>query len=208
MMEVSDIQKEFTGYYSASNMPEVVHIERASYISLVGKGSPGTTIFYEMKTALKKFTVALCNHFKGTEKAFETSVLEIFYWYDEEQTGFVDIGNFYTTVDLAYLKYRMAIRVPEFINAKDITAVLESAAPHPFGNKLELFKYTAGKCVQVMHRGPFAGELQTLPVLQQFATDNQLVKSGMHHEIHLVDFEKGQSQQHLKTILRDPVKNR
>ncbi|MCC9168879.1 hypothetical protein [Pontibacter harenae] len=59
--------------------------------------------------------------------------------------------------------------------------------------------------MQLLHAGPFAEELETLPLLQEFATANGLIKSGMHHEIHLVNFEKGQSQAHLRTILRDPV---
>ena len=75
----------------------------------------------------------------------------------------------------------------------------------PFANQVERFSHTSSKCVQLLHMGPFAGELETLPVLQQFATANGLRKSGMNQEIHLVNFEKGQSQEHLQTILRDPV---
>lgn len=58
----------------------------------------------------------------------------------------------------------------------------------------ELYSYIPGDCVQILHEGSFVDELETLPILQKFADDNQFVKSGMHHEIHLINFERGQAQ--------------
>ena len=40
--------------------------------------------------------------------------------YNEAETGFVDIGNFYTSVDLDLLNYRIAIRIPETITKEQI----------------------------------------------------------------------------------------
>lgn len=204
-MKVFDVQQQFSGYYTASELPEIINSDTAYYISIIGNKSPGTAIFYEKKKAVKDFVEVLQRQFDGTKKAFKSSIVEIFYWYDEQQ-GFVDIGNFYTTVDLNLLNYRIAVRIPTFITEEDIRLTQDKLRGISFADKFEIFNYTAGKCVQVMHLGSLAGELETLPILQQFATHNRLVKSGMHHEIHLVNFEKGHSQQHLKTILRDPVR--
>ncbi|WP_367331123.1 hypothetical protein [Sphingobacterium multivorum] len=198
-------QQQYKDYYTASDEPEIVEISKASYISIVGSGSPGTDIFYAKKKAIAAFTEAVSSSLANTDNAFTSNIVEIFYWFDEDKVGYVDIGNFYTTVDLALLKYRIAIRIPEFISDEEIKAVAGQRQDIPFADVFEHFEYTAGKCVQLLHRGPFAGELETLPVLQQFATANGLEKSGMHHEIHLANFEKGQSQTHLQTILRDPV---
>lgn len=200
-----NIQQQYTDYYTASDEPEIVEIAKASYISTMGSGSPGTDIFYAKKKAIAAFAEALSNSLAGTDKAFTSNIVEIFYWFDEGKVGYVDIGNFYTTVDLALLKYRIAIRIPEFISDEQIKAVAGQRQDIPFADAFEYFEYTAGKCVQLLHRGPFAGELETLPILQQFATANGLKKTGMHHEIHLVNFEKGQRQAQLQTILRDPV---
>lgn len=200
-----DIQQQYKDYYTASDKPEIVEIAKASYISILGSGSPGTDIFYAKKKAIAAFTEAVNSSLVDTGNAFTSNIVEIFYWFDEDEVGYVDIGNFYTTVDLTLLKYRIAIRIPEFISDQEIKAVAGQRQDIPFADAFAHFEYTAGKCVQLLHRGPFAGELETLPVLQQFATANGLKKSGMHHEIHLVNFEKGQSQTHLQTILRDPV---
>ena len=200
-----NIQQLYTDYYTASDKPEIVEIPKARYISIVGSGSPGTDIFYAKKKAIATFTEALQNSLFDTSNAFTSTTIEIFYWFDEEKVGYVNIGEFYTTVDLALLKYRIVIRIPEFISDEQIKAVAGQRQDIPFVDAFEHFEYTAGKCVQLLHRGPFGGELEIFPVLQQFATANGLHKTGMHHEIHLVNFEKGQSQTHLQTILRDPV---
>lgn len=200
-----DIQQQYTDYYTASDEPEIMEISKASYISILGSGSPGTDIFYAKKKAILTFTEAVSSSLADAGNDFTSNIVEIFYWFDEDKVGYVDIGNFYTTVDLALLKYRIAIRIPEFISDEQIKTVAGQQQDIPFADDFEHFEYTAGKCVQLLHRGPFAGELETLPVLQQFATANGLKRSGMHHEIHVVNFEKGQSQTHLQTILRDPV---
>lgn len=200
-----DLTKEYSKYYTASDFPEIITTENAHYLSILGKGSPGTNIFYEKKSAIKEFIAKLQNQFEATEKEFKSSIIEIFYWFDEKE-GFVGIGNFYTTLSLDLLNYRIVIRIPEYITQKDIEATAKRFPSIPFANEFEKYSYSAGKCVQLMHSGPFADELETLPILQKFATDNGLVNKGMHHEIHITHFEKGQSQTHLKTILRDAVK--
>ncbi|RXG31828.1 hypothetical protein [Leeuwenhoekiella marinoflava] len=204
-MSALNLKDTYKSYYTASEQPEVVDILEATYISILGSGSPGTAVFYEKKKALLDFVEDLQQQYTGSDKAFISNIVEIFYWFDEAETGFVDIGNFYTTVDLDLLHYRIAIRTPEYISDKNIQETIHLSKTNPFANDFKLFKYTAGKSVQVLHLGPFAGELKTLPILQHFATEKGLKKSGMHHEIHLVNFESGQSQDHLKTILRDPV---
>ena len=202
-----NLLKEYKNYYTAKEQPELVEIEKASYVSVLGKGSPGTAVFYEKKKAITEFLTALENNYAETDLAFSSSVVEIFYWFDEEKVGHVDIGNFYTTVELDLLQYRIAIRIPDFITIDDIKQIAGQRPDISFAGDFEHFTYTAGTCVQLLHKGPFAGELETLPILQKFATDNGFKKSGMHHEIHLTHFELGQSQEHLQTILRDPVIN-
>lgn len=200
-----NILKAYKSYYTAKEQPEVVEIEKANYLSILGKGSPGTAVFYEKKKAIIEFSTAMENNNAETDFAFSSHVVEIFYWFDEEKVGYVDIGNFYTTVDLDLLHYRIVIRIPEFITSEAIKQIARLRPDIPFARDFDYFSYTAGSCVQLLHKGPFAGELKTLPVLQKFATDKGFKKSGMHHEIHLTHFEPGQSQEHLQTILRDPI---
>ncbi|MDQ1095371.1 MULTISPECIES: hypothetical protein [Chryseobacterium] len=197
--------KQYQDYFTASTQPEIIEISRASYVSILGSGSPGTDAFYAKKKAIAAFAEALYSGSADIDNAIASNIVEIFYWFDEDKVGYVDIGNFYTTVDLALLQYRIAIGIPDFFTDEHIRQVAWQRKDLAFANAFEHFEYTAGKCVQILHSGPFAGELETLPILQEFATANGLKKSGMHQEIHLVSFERGQSQAHLQTILRDPV---
>ncbi len=199
------MRQYYKDYYSATGQPEIVEISKASYISILGSGSPGTDIFYEKKKAILAFMKTLQQYIDKKDTLLINDIIEIFYWFDEDVVGYVDIGNFYNTVDLALLKYRIAIRIPDFITSEHIEQVAERRHDILFANAFERFEYMAGKCVQILHNGPFAEELDTLPILQRFATVNGLKKTGMHQEIHLINFERGQSQTHLQTILRDPV---
>jgi hypothetical protein len=199
-------KNQYSSYFSANKFPEIVKFAAAAYISIMGHGYPGTSIFYHKKKALSDFCIELRKSLLNTSKTFDNDIIEIFYWFDESSTGLVDIGSFYTTVDLELLNYRISIRIPETISDDDIQLVSTSVKNNAFAKMFELYYYIAGDCVQVLHEGPFAGELETLPILQKFADDNHFVKIGMHHEIHLVHFERGQDQDNLKTILRDQVR--
>ena len=70
---------------------------------------------------------------------------------------------------------------------------------------VELFELTEGRCVQMMHVGPFSKELETLKVINTFCQEHNLKRNGLHHEIYLSDFRKTPPEK-LKTILREPVK--
>lgn len=200
-----NLKDQYKDYYTAQVKPNIIEVKEAKYLSILGNGSPGTDVFYKKKREIKVFIDDLQQKFKNTNNEFSNDVVEIFYWFDENEVGYVDIGNFYTIVDLDLLHYRIAIRIPEFITDQQIKKIADHRQDLAFSNQLEIFEFTAGKCVQILHEGPFAGELETLPILQEFTTTNGLKKSGMHQEIHLINFEKGQNQAHLKTILRDAV---
>ncbi len=66
-------------------------------------------------------------------------------------------------------------------------------------------KITEGKCVQIMHIGPYSTEPETIYLMKEFMKQNGLVESGLHHEIYISDPRKTEPQK-MKTILRQPVK--
>jgi len=71
--------------------------------------------------------------------------------------------------------------------------------------KLEFFEMDEGKCVHMMHVGPFSDEPKSLKILGIYMKENDFKKNGLHHEIYLSDFRKTEPSK-LKTILREPVK--
>jgi hypothetical protein len=64
---------------------------------------------------------------------------------------------------------------------------------------------TEGKCVQMLHTGPYTTEPETLLQMNVFIKSNKLGKNGLHHEIYLSDF-RTTAPEKLKTILREPVR--
>ncbi len=169
----------------APDEPEVTTIDAATFLSLTGRGRPGTEHFYAEKTALGESATRLGH----------PGPLEILYWYDLEY-GDIDIAGFYWTAPLDALHYRMLVRVPDDTVLPDDLAL---------GDRIGLFTMTEGRVVQVMHQGPFADEDKTLARLGAFADAHGLRRSGPHHEIHLDAFGPQTPQAGLRTILRDPV---
>ena len=62
-----------------------------------------------------------------------------------------------------------------------------------------------GRCVQVLHVGPYSAETETIHAMWAFAKQQGLSLNGRHHEIYLNDPSRTPPDK-LKTILRQPVK--
>ena len=62
-----------------------------------------------------------------------------------------------------------------------------------------------GKCVQMLHRGPYRAEHATIGAMLAFARAHRLRPHGRHDEIYLSDPRRVASAR-LRTILRQPVR--
>lgn len=72
-------------------------------------------------------------------------------------------------------------------------------------NEIQFNKIIEGKCVQIMHIGPYSTEPETINRMKEFITQNGFIENGLHHEIYLSDPRKTEPEK-MKTILRQPVK--
>jgi hypothetical protein len=68
-------------------------------------------------------------------------------------------------------------------------------------------KMTEGACVQIIHIGPYSTEAKTIEKMYRYINEKKLIPSGLHHEIYLSD-PRGTAPEKLKTILRQPVKEK
>jgi len=205
-MKIVSIPEHYRRYYTATDRPEVIDVENANFISILAKGSFTEEIFYQRIALLKQAGQAVIDLFQDSGKSFELSVLEGLYWNDKKY-GQHSISNVFDAGPLSELNYRLMIRLPEYVTRQHIVAANDTlgAIHKDLSNGIEFFKYQEGKCIQMYHKGPFIYEGETLVRLEQFAEENSLSKRGIHHEIYLVDFTTGGSQENLKTILREPV---
>jgi hypothetical protein len=212
-MKKLNLLKKYPHYYSSTKTPELIEIEKAKFISVRAKGSFTDKIFYDRIEGLIHTADAVKELFENSDQAFDVSVLEGLYWYDEKKHGKIGISNIYDTFPfslrtLSQLEYRLMIRMPEYITSKDILKAKKAVATvyKAIAAKAEFFELNEGKCAQMLHLGPFANEKETLSEIETFVEKKHLIKNGLHHEIYLVDFTKVKSQEGLRTILREPVK--
>lgn len=75
-------------------------------------------------------------------------------------------------------------------------------------NQLRLAHFEEGSCVQTMHIGPYATEMETLERMRIFMSENGLKDNvgpnGLHHEIYISDPRKANPEK-MKTVLRHPI---
>jgi hypothetical protein len=70
--------------------------------------------------------------------------------------------------------------------------------------KLRLEAFSEGRCIQIMHVGPYAEEPRTLALMDAYMREHGLRFRGKHHEIYMGDPRRAKPEK-LKTILRHAV---
>ena len=84
----------------------------------------------------------------------------------------------------------LLIRTPDFIGAADLAAAraaLMEKGKNPLVSEVRLEQITEGRCVQMLHTGPYASEPETIAKMHEFAQSQGLAFTGPHHEIYLSD---------------------
>lgn len=206
-MNKLDLTKQYKSYFTAKTKPELVEIEAAQFISIRGKGDPSEKPFADNIEALYSTAYTLKFACKAKDQDFVVSKLEGLWWYDEEKYAgkTIDTAN---EIPRSEWEYRLLIRLPEFVTKQDLenakAAVIEKRG-NLLVEELEFLTLAEGKCVQMLHVGPFSTEPETLKQIGAFTEANRLERNGVHHEIYLSDFRKTEPAK-LKTILREPVK--
>ena len=108
--------------------------------------------------------------------------------------------------------YTLMILVPEIITPalfeEALAQMRKKKGDLPGYSRLRLEPFEEGSCVQTLHLGPYATELETLERMQAYMAENgyrDLVgNGGKHHEIYLGDPRRAAPEK-LKTVLRHPV---
>lgn len=207
-MEKLDLGKKYKTYFTAKTKPEIVEIEPAQYISIAGKGDPSGEAFAAHIEALYSTAYTLKFACKAKGNDFVVSKLEGLWWYDENKYTGKNMSNASVDIPRSEWEYRLLIRLPDFVTQQELEASKETVMAKKNNllvREVGLYTMNEGKCVQMLHIGPFATEPETLHQIMAFTTANNLGRNGLHHEIYLSDFRKTEPEK-LKTILREPVK--
>ncbi|MFA6151090.1 MAG: GyrI-like domain-containing protein [Chitinophagaceae bacterium] len=206
-MTKTDLGKEYKAYYTAKNKPEIVNIEPARFITICGKGDPSGAAFADNLQALYSTAYTLKFMCKALDQDFVVAKLEGLWSFDETKYKNLSMEEAPTSVPRSEWNYRMMIRMPDFVTKAMLQNAIETVISKKqiaLAKELVFFEMEEGKCVQMLHTGPFANEPETLKQMLGFISAHHLKKNGLHHEIYLSDFRKSAPEK-LKTILREPV---
>lgn len=105
-------------------------------------------------------------------------------------------------------QWKLLIRMPEFVASDNFEQAQEDVIKKKGIekiNEIQFNKIIEGKCVQIMHIGPYSTEPETINRMKEFITQNGFIENGLHYEIYLSDPRKTEPEK-MKTILRQPVK--
>jgi len=211
-MKTLDLKKELKAYYQPSaKKVEFIQVPRFNFLMVDGAIEPGmepgnSPLFEENMMAL--YGAAYTLKFMLKKRAndpidYPVMALEGLW---DARDGKFDI-NVKDNWD-----YTVMILVPDLITPVifegALTQMRKKKGDLPGYAHLRLDTFEEGPCMQTMHIGPYATELETLEKMRAFMHENgyqDLVgKGGKHHEIYLGDPRKAAPEK-LKTVLRHPV---
>ncbi len=205
-MDKIDFKKELKHLYTPTSKDfTVVDVPAMSYLMIDGQGNPNTSQSYvEAVEALYSVSYTL-KFMSKKQLGKDYAVLPL------EGLWSADDMNAFITRDKDSWKWTMMIMQPDWITSDMVSDALETVMAKknlPALTRLYFEEYDEGKSVQIMHIGSYDDETPTLHRLHnQYLPENNLVPTGRHHEIYIGDPRKADPSK-LKTVLRQPVKDK
>jgi len=203
-MGTFDVRVQLKELYTppTADFVEVV-VPPVTTLAVVGRGDPNTGGEYGPAVEAL-FTVGYALKFAGKKALGEDMAvgpLEAL-WRAADMTAF----SAHRTSDW---EWTALIPVPDRVDAPALAdAVAATAAKGRGGPSLDrvrVLRMDEGRCVQIMHLGPYSAEGPTLARLhEEYLPAHGLVPTGDHHEIYLSDVRRT-APDRLRTILRQPV---
>ena len=211
-MEKFDYKKEYKDLYQPKTKPSIIEIPKMIFIAIDGNGDPNTS--NEYKEALEilyglSFTLKM-SKMSGTqpEGYFEYVVPPL------EGLWYVDDAKFDGTniTDKSRFCWTSMIRQPEFVTEKVFENARNALAKKKREldlSKARLITMTEGLCVQIMHKGAYDNEPESIAKIREFTEKSgyteDISDTRFHHEIYLSDPRRCAAE-NLKTVIRHPIR--
>lgn len=210
-MDKLDYKKEYKDLYQPPAKPVIISVPEMIFIAVDGSGDPNTSAEYKRAMEILyglSFTIKM-SKMNGTQPDgyFEYVVppLEGFWSVDGERFDGTNI------TDKSRFRWTSVIRQPEFVTAEVFEAAkvaLQKKKPDLDLSGARLCTLTEGLCVQIMHKGSYDSEAQSIEKMRQFALGNgyteDFSEGRRHHEIYLSDPRRC-APERLKTVIRHPI---
>jgi hypothetical protein len=183
--------------------PVLIEVPTFDFVMIDGVGDPRTSADYQVAvTALYAFSYPIVMTLKRTGRSdLKVRPLEGLWWAE-------DVAAFDpTTEDRASWQWTMMIRQPYGVPTDIENAAMAKMATKigsAVADRVRIEEFEEGRCVQLMHLGPYAEEGPDIARLHHFAAAQSLHLQGHHHEIYLSDPRRCAPQK-MRTVLRHPV---
>jgi hypothetical protein len=196
-----DFKKDFSRFFNPSAR-EVAEVDLPPfrYLMIDGRGEPGGREYMDAIATLYPIAYTLKFSLKP-EHDFTVGPLETLWW-DDTPDGF-------NLADPAGWRWSAMIIVPDFVTEDHLAAAAEElrrkGKEAPLLDRVRVETLDEGRCVQIMHVGPYDAETATIRRLHDYMTDNGMSFRGKHHEIYLSD-PRRTAPQRLKMVIRQPAR--
>ena len=185
--------------YGAGKTPGLVDVPAQKFIVISGRGDPNGEDFSARISALYPLAYALRSVFKARDEDYAVYPLEGL-WSGAVQGG---------AVVKSELEYELMIRQPDAATEDEFSEALDRTRrrkPSPLLDEVRFEAITDGRCVQMLHTGPYDDEPASFALMADFAAANGLERAGAgHREIYLNDAKRTEPDK-LRTILRFSVR--
>jgi hypothetical protein len=206
-MEKIDFKKVLKHLYSPSKSRfHIIDVPEMQFLMVDGHGDPNTAQEYQ-DAVEALYAIAYKMKFLSKvelERDYVVPPLEGLWWAE-------DMEAFTTKRDKSAWDWTMMIMQPDWITRSAYSQAREAVSKQkdlPALQNLRMENYHEGLCVQILHIGSYEDEAPTLHKMHtEFIPQNGLEMRGKHHEIYLSD-PRRVAPEKLKTILRQPVRNR
>lgn len=197
-------RKEEKEIYLPKAVPTLVDIPEYSYFVIHGEGNPNDKDFAKKVEMLYALSYAIRMMPKN---GFTPEGYEEYTVYPLE--GIWDLteeGRSLDTLDKDELVYDIMIRQPDFVTAEVVKKAFEIVKSKKKDmadlHKVSFVKRAEGKCLQILHIGPYDTEPESFQKMKDYMKANQLEQRTLvHKEIYLSDPRKADPEK-MKTVLR------
>ena len=203
-------RKSEKALYLPKPIPGLVDIPPHKFITLNGEGNPNSEMFSESIAALYSVAYGIkmsCTKMESAPEGhcdYTVYPLEGIWDITEEARK-----SFTGRLNKDDLVFKLMIRQPDFVEDAffaEILDLVKRRKPQRLLDEVQFEVVTDGRCVQMLHIGPFDDEVKSFEQMEAFAKGKGLErKSKIHREIYLSDFRRTAPEK-LKTVLRFHLK--
>lgn len=200
-MKKIDLKKEWRSFYAPSSTEvTVIDVPEFRYLMIDGKGDPNSSRDYS-ETVEALFSVSYTAKFSLKKQGaidYGVMPLEGLWWADSMEEFRMGRKDEW--------RWTMMVMQPECVTESIVNEAIESVRKKKKLPGLSGIRYSLlceGQSAQILYRGPYKDETETIARLHGFISERGGSLSGKHHEIYLND-PRRTAPEKLKTIIRQP----